>query len=362
MRRIIVTGAGGGGSNNLIRSIRKSGYNVYIIGTNMDKFLLIKSLADKNYVLPPGTDIKYIPALNKLIDIEKVELVVPNSDTEVRVISENREKLKCRVFLPKKETVRLCQDKYKMIRYLSKKGVDVPETLEIKSLDDVDEVCERLMSKSNSNCLWCRLRDSSGSMASLPVKDAEQAKFWIKYWRDMRGVSERRFIISEYLPGRDYAFQSIWKDGEIVIGKTCERISYIFERQMPSGQSSTPKIARLVYNEDVVETCVKAVKAIDNEATGNFCIDLKEDAEGVPHITEINIGRFFMITNIFNLSGKYNMAEIYLKLAFDEPVRIEERLKFRDIDENVYLIRGLDTLPDVVNINVLEKKINYIEI
>lgn len=344
-KSVIVTGAGGGGSNNLIRSLRKSKLDLFIVGTNVNKFYLRKSTADKNYLIPRGTDKYYIPVINELIRRENIDLVIPNNDTEVRSISENREKINSRIFLPRKRTVRICQDKLLLYKCLSREGVNVAKTVHLKGVDAVDDAFKKLGLVDQK--LWCRMRWGSGSRGSLPVNKPEQVRFWMKYWEEMRDVSSDSFLLSEFLPGKDYAFQSIWKNGEAILGKTCERLSYVFAENMPSGSSSTPQVGKLVYNPEVIETCVDAVRAIDKTATGNFCIDLKENFNGQPCVTEINVGRFFMITNIFNLVGKYNMAEIYVRLAFDEELHVAENSRFKDIEEDVYLLRELDTLPRI---------------
>ena len=36
------------------------------------------------------------------------------------------------------------------------------------------------------------------------------------------------FLLCEYLPGRDYAVQSLWHEGELIQAKTCERLEYLF--------------------------------------------------------------------------------------------------------------------------------------
>ena len=46
-------------------------------------------------------------------------------------------------------------------------------------------------------------------------------------------------------------------------------------------------------------------------AHGVFNFDLKENEAGIPCITEINAGRFAMITNIYDLIGRHNMAASY---------------------------------------------------
>lgn len=187
------------------------------------------------------------------------------------------------------------------------------------------------------------MRKGSGSAGALPVATPDHARSWIKYWQEMRQTPEGMFTLSEFLPGRDYAFQSIWKNGKLILAKTCQRLEYHFARMMPSGASSTPALGKLVRNPHVNQICTDVVRAIAPDATGMFSIDLKEDSDGKPCITEINIGRFFMITIIFNISGKYNMAETYLRLAFDEEVIIPKDAQYDDIGtEDTYLIRGLD--------------------
>ncbi|MFC2175118.1 hypothetical protein ACFLQ2_04625 [archaeon] len=347
-RKMILCGAGGGGGNNLIRSIRKSGYPITIIGTNMDPYALAKSTADKNYLMPSGKDPSYVDKVNRIIEREGADLITPNNDTEVGVISENREKINCKTFLPSKEAVRACQDKLEFYNHCKKNGIPVAEARLVSDLDEVEKHFEELPGDK----LWCKLRQCSGSQGSLPVNSPEQVKFWVEYWEKMRNIQKRQFLLLEYLPGRDFAFQSVWKDGELVIAKCCERKSYFFARNMPSNTSSTPQLAKMTKDQRVYDICVKAIKSLDPKPHGNFCCDLKENINGDPCMTEINIGRFFMITNIFDLTGKYNTAEMHLRSAFGDP--LPEMDPYGDIDESVYMIRDLDTEPTIVTKEQLE--------
>jgi len=352
-KTVLITGAGGGGSNNLIRSIQRSGYPVRLVGSNADRFILSRSLAERNYLLPRGDSGKgYAEALNRIAAAEKLDLIVANNDTEVRGISAVRDRLDAPVFLPSHATIEMCQDKFTLSSHLEAHGFRMAKTVSIQDLDRVEEAFAQFPDQER---LWCRMRKGSGSAGSLPVSKPEQVRFWVKYWQEMRGVPENMFLLSEYLPGRDYAFQSVWKDGQLVLAKTCERVAYLFARLMPSGTSSTPQIGRLVNNPVVNDICTRAVQSIDPHATGMFSIDLKEDRSGLPCITEINIGRFFMITIVFNAVGRHNMAETYLKLAFNEPVEIPASERYDDIgSEETYLIRGIDNEPGVISRSALE--------
>ena len=97
------------------------------------------------------------------------------------------------------------------------------ETYHVEKIDDVDII----FSKFDSDLLWCRAIKGAGSKGATKVKDSEQAKWWIKYWNEMRGMKISDFTISEFLPGKDFACQSTWKDGELILMKAAERLSYI---------------------------------------------------------------------------------------------------------------------------------------
>jgi carbamoyl-phosphate synthase large subunit len=164
------------------------------------------------------------------------------------------------------------------------------------------------------------------------------------YWGEMRGVPARSFILSEYLPGRDLGCQSLWKEGTLVLIKTYERLSYLGTGSQPSQVSSVAALAKTVFEPRVVDICKKAVRALDPRASGVFSVDLRESAGGVPCITEINAGRFSSATNIFDLTGKYNMAATYVRLALGGPVDLRDEY---DVARDYYMLRDVDTPPGV---------------
>lgn len=339
--RLLVMGAGTGGSNNLIRSLRAGDPSLFIVGCHDDRFILKKSSADRNYLIPSSTHPRFFAGLRSVIAAEKIDLLIPNHDPDVRAVSRLRAKISCHTFLPRNAVIGLCQDKYKLTAFLRGRGVPAPLTYPVNDPDAIEEIFHRL---APASLLWCRIRTGSGSMGALPVKSPQQARSWIEYWEEMRGVPATSFTLSEYLPGRDFSLQCLWKEGTLILVKMSERLSYFGGAHSPSGVSSTPALAKTVFEPRVVEVCSAAIRALDKQASGVFCFDLKEDASGVPCVTEINAGRFAMITNIYDLTAKHNMAVTYVHLALGEPVNIRDE---HDIAEDHYLVRDLDTLPSI---------------
>ena len=350
-RRLLLTGAGSAATSNLIRSLRAGHRALTIVGCHSDRFLLKKSSADRNYLVPALSHSDYLAALRRVIARERIELLIPTTDAEVRAFTRPRARLASRVFLPRQRIVDLCQDKYRLNVALRARRVPAPLTFPVTSLRSLEAIFERLPARMP---VWCRVRSGSGSTGAIPVRTPAQARSWISYWTEMRGVPAPSFILSEYLPGRDFSCQAIWKAGELVAVKTCERLSYFGGGSNPSGTSSISQLAKTVFAPDVVAVCTDAVRAIDPRASGAFNFDLRESSHGVPCITEINAGRFPSGTNIFDLTGRVNLAATFVRVALDEPVALREAY---DPAEGYYSVRDLDTLTGVFHADELFDKI-----
>jgi glutathione synthase/RimK-type ligase-like ATP-grasp enzyme len=340
--RVLVTGAGSGLGNNVIRSLRAAEPGVVVIGAHSDRFLLAKSAADASYLVPPADAAGHVGALRRLVARERVALVVPTSDHDVRLLSRHRRRLGARVFLPRHPVIELCQDKYRVSAYLRAHGVPAPLTLPVRRSDDV----RRLFRRLPPGRAWCRIRRGSGSYGAAPVDGPAQARAWMRLWREMRGVPAREFTLCEYLPGRDFGCQSVWDRGRMVLAKTFERLAYFGGGSQPSGVSSVASLARSVDEPAVVDVCRAAVAALDARGSGLYCIDLKADAAGVPHVTDVNVGRFSLTTGLYDLIGKHSTAEVYLGLALGRPIEIAEPY---DVAPDHYLVRDVDTTPAIVH-------------
>lgn len=348
-RSILITGAGSGPSNNLMRSMRNADAAISLVGCHSDRFLLKKSNADRNFLIPPiesnefEGDTPFSRALHALVQQTGVDALVPGNDRDARAIAavQMRNPLPCHTLLPPLATIETCQDKYVVSTFLRERGIPAPRTYEILDRNSLLEAWRALRDPALA---WCRIRRGFASKGATKVRDAEQAWQWISYWHTMRGVPVEEFTLCEFLPGRDYNVQGLWQDGRVVLIKMCERLSYLNADHQPSGMSSTPAVAKTIWDKRAIDACEAGLLAIDRHASGVFNFDLKENAAGVPCITEINAGRFAMITNIYDLTGRHNMAGCYLKMMFGEHTTVDD--PYDDAGEN-YLIRDLDTLPEV---------------
>jgi carbamoyl-phosphate synthase large subunit len=270
--------------------------------------------------------------LKKIIKTEKIEFIHSQPDPEVRFISEHRDKFP-KTFLPSQEAIRIAQDKFLFSKLMEKYHIPCPKTIKVYNSSIIFDILN-----SNYKKYWLRAAQGAGSLAALPVVNYDLAFQWIEYWRS-RGVGWNDFILSEFLPGKEYAFQSLWNKGKLVTSAARQRIEYLFQSRMPSGQSSTPTIAKSIHNKKVNDVAISAIRVLDRNASGIFCVDLKENDKGIPCVTEINVGRFFTTSLFFTQAGS-NMPYYYIKLAYGE--KLNKLPQINAVPKDLYWIRQID--------------------
>lgn len=338
MKRILVTGAGGTPGYNFVKAIRSSQNKLYIVGTDSSQYHIhLAREVNKAYVVPRYDHEEYIEKLNEIIKNEDLQFVHAQPDVEVGRISRDREKLKAKIFLPDKKTVELCHNKFKLIQHLNTKNLPSAENTLIENEEDLKTAFQELGPR-----IWLRAIRGAGGRGSLPVENLEHARAWVDYWD---GWGD--FVAEEYLPGRNMAWQALFKEGELVTSLVWERIEYIIAHVSPSGITGTPSVARIIENKEVNHIATNVVESITRRPNGIFSMDFKEDQTGTPCVTEINPGRFFTPSYMYVKAG-FNLPHIYLKLAFNE--EIPELPKTNAFKHRILWIRGIDIEPASIKI------------
>ncbi len=340
LKRILCTGAGGPAGINFTQSLRISGEKMFLVGTDSNEFFIHLAITDKTVRVPLAKATNYIDTLNEIIRKEKIEFLHPQPDVEVEVVSENREKIKATTYLPSKAAVKACQDKLESARVWRKKGVPVARIIQVQKDEDINRAFEDFGSP-----IWIRARHGAGGKGSTPADNPETAVNWIRYWR-ARGV-DWDFIAQEHLPGRNVAFHSLWKDGELVTSMARERLEYIYAYLAPSGITGTPAVQKTVHDDAVNKAGTDAVLSIDPKFNGIASVDLKSNRDGEPCVTEINPGRMFTTSFFFSYASKAlrkdycaNIPYLYTRLAYKES--IPDMPKYNVLPSGVFWIRHMD--------------------
>ncbi len=349
MKRILITGAGGSPSANFIRSLRKANEKFYIVGTDSDKYYLMRGEVDKRYLVPSATHPLYFDIINTIIKKEKLEFVHIQNDFEIGIISENREKINAQLFLPSKETIKICQDKFQSYEKWKKAGIKIPQTMMINNTNDLKKAF-----KLYKNNLWIRAIKGAGGKGALPVTDFNTAKNWIDL---NKGWGE--FTASEMLEKTSITWMSIWNNGELVVAQGRKRLTWELAKISPSGVTGATGTGLTVSDPLLDKLAVKTIKAIDKKPHGLFAVDMTYDSKGIPNPTEINIGRFFT-THLFFTELGVNMPYIFTQIAYGEKPQLPKK-PINPIKPNFLWIRGIDFEPVLTTTKEVEKYVKNLE-
>ena len=319
MKSILVTGAGGSAGHNVCWSLRvsKDGRSLALTGSDVDRTSLeLNTWLDHSFHLPGAHDREYVVALNKVIEKENVELVMPQPDPEVERVSAERAGIRARVFLPNPQTVSTCLDKFMALSRWSEAGL---RTKPVPISQDDPSIMQRIH-QLDYPC-WIRAREGAGGLMSCKATSPSIAEHWVRFHWDQE--IKANFVAEEYLPGRDYCFMSLWNNGGLVTSMIRERLSWVGHRVVGSG--GTSKLNRVVHSDIVNNKALKAISAVSEKPHGIFCVDLKENSKDVPCPTEINC-RFTTNVHYLTLASiklghpEWNFPWVAARLALGEDI------------------------------------------
>lgn len=348
MKRILVTGAGGTPTTNFVRSLRDSPEKYYFIGVDINKYYLHRAETDERHLIPQADSQDYIDFLKQIILETKPDFIYMQPDQEIAIISLHRDELPVKLFLPDHKTIELCQDKFKSYQKWDGAGLKVPKTILINEEEDLQSAFT-----SFGSPVWLRAVISpGGGKGSFRAPDIKIAKAWIDYCQGWGN-----FTVSECLQPETVTWQSIWKDGKLIVAQSRKRLYWEFANRAPSGVTGLTGTGVTISDPVLDDIAERAVWAVDDKPNGIFSVDLTFDKDGVPNPTEINIGRFFT-THYFFTSAGLNMPYILMKLAFDEPLPTISK-KINPLKSDLIWIRGLDFLPilsDLKQVQIYENE------
>lgn len=346
MKRILIGGAGGTPSINFVRSLKHvQGEEFYTIGITSDKYDIFKSETNERHLVPPAKDPAYVPVLRDIITETHPDFFHMQNDAEVKVVSDHRDDLPVRTFLPAKQTVDICVNKLLSYQRWQTAGLTVPKTMEIHTPEDLQRALNELGPK-----IWIRFNEGAFGYGAVPTDDFQFAKIWIDFYKGWG-----KFSASECLEPNSVTWMSLWKDGALIVAQGRKRLYWAFGNRNLSGVTGITGTGVTVSDQQVDDIAQHAILAIDSKPNGIFSVDLTYNHQGIPNPTEINIARFFT-THLFFTEAGLNMPELYLKLAFNEPLPVIPK-RINPLPPGLAWIRGMDVTPILTTEQAIEKNV-----
>jgi len=219
MIRILVTGVGSLLGQGILKSINDSSLDYSVTGTDYFPSAVGLYWVDKGYLLPDIlkpeiNEEEWINALIKVINEEKIDIVLPGLDFEIPIMSRNKttfEKQTGAVLLvSSEEIVTVGNDKWETVKYLKANSFHYPESCLPHEIDN--------FLRSNSFPLIVKPRFGHTSKNVFFVKNETELHEAIRKCD--------KPIIQEYLgdPKQEYTCGAICIDSEIVTLISLRRI------------------------------------------------------------------------------------------------------------------------------------------
>jgi len=306
--KVLITGACGVTSRAVVRSLKlsKHYHDTIFIGTDVaeNPYGFFEGLYSKIYKCPHVNDPKYYEWMNGLCKKENPDaaIIMP----ELESIFWSARGFPATTILPPPKFSHIVISKARL--YSSLTGTDLIPKFSILEKDDL--LKGRALKKWP---IWLRDFSEAGSSGKGSFLASNHAD--VVAWVTINPKIDK-YLVADYLPKGNYACHLLFDQGNIVKIACYERLEYFMARTTISGISGNICKGRLLWDDRLPAISEKAVRKIldftGEEMNGLIAVDLKEDENGLPRITEINL-RHVAATYAFALAG-FNLAEAHLSL------------------------------------------------
>jgi len=282
---VLLTCAGGLVAPGIIRLIKDMPEVERVVAANASDEAIGFYFADEHHVIPMGDSPGYADALLQLCRDEDISVVIPASDEEVGAVSVARNRFvpEVGVVCSSGEATTCALDKGDMLSFLKARGIAVPDYSLPVSKEELVRETERLGYPNRPVVAKPRRgRGGRGVRILEPRVDVAFGRSMqglkLEWYVDsIRDEDVEKIILMEHLPGADYSIDTLSRQGELVGVAPRRRLTAL------GGPSQTGEV---VQDESLTEQVGQIVKAFGFDSLAN--IQLKENADGVPCVYEIN--------------------------------------------------------------------------
>jgi len=208
---VLVTGVGGRSvGHQILHGLLLLGSKYRVIACDASAYAYGLYQVPNRYRIPRADSPGYLGALQTLAKEEKVDVILPGTEPEVRVLAEAREKFEafgCTVLVNPSHVVQTCSDKAVLARWLEKNGFDTPKSVAAQEWRQLVGACAfPIVAKPTSN---------SGASRNVDILNNESE---IRQYLALL-PSGREVIFQQYIEGMNSEYTvgiMISKQGEII--------------------------------------------------------------------------------------------------------------------------------------------------
>ena len=279
--------------------------------------------ADKAYIIPRIGDDNYIASIIDICNKESINLIVPTIDTELLILSENREKIekntKAKVLVSDVNVIKICRNKTHSQKFFEENHFGVPKQIDINFT-------------GNQNLkfpMFIKPEDGSSSVNTFKVENMEELQFFSKYIK--------KPIIQEYIIGTEYTVDAF-------LNFSSEIISIVPRERIATRGGEIIK-GRIVKDKRIIDDVTRLLKIL--KPIGQITIQCMKTVDEIKYI-EIN-PRFGGGAPMSIKAGANSCKNLYKLLqgkSLDYTEDYRENIMFLRFDDAIMLNENMEIVND----------------
>lgn len=258
---ILVTGAGGGVGQSIIKSLQETEYRV--VAANADVLGTGLHAVARSYTVPHASAPDYVDRLLEICQIEDCRLLFPGLDTELAVLAQSRERFEAagtQVVVSTPEVVALADDKLETHDFVARHKFPAPATFPLTA-DITQHLTYPFILKPKTG--------GARSQGICVIREPGELAYRLET------VDTHNYVAQEYIEGDEYTCGTVNLDGH------CRGV-IVMKRVLRDGDTYQAFVVR----DPIIERCVEAAaETLKPFGACNFQLRLRD---GVPFIFEIN--------------------------------------------------------------------------
>ncbi len=302
--RVLITGIGGNVGQGVLKSLRTSNRDFYVVGIDMESLSAGFSLVDSYHQTPRTGDPSFYGAFEAIVREEAIEAVYVCSPAELEFFADQKAPLEgelgLSIFVNPPDVVRIGSDKLKTAEFLRDAGFAFPETVLSTDAEGVEQLIERY-----GFPVFVKPRAGFSSRNVFLVNSTREIEAASALVPDL--------VVQRYLPDPNSEYTAATLSGS---DKKVHSL-IVFRRDLLQG---TTYRTELIQDQGLEDQLVRIVEALG--AVGPCNLQFRV-VDGVPYVFEIN-PRFSGTSGIRYLYG-FNDCEmifelLHLKIEVPKPV------------------------------------------
>ncbi len=299
-KKALITGIGGDIGQSVAKCLKDIGYDIDLIGCDVDSYSAGKKLCEKFFQSPWAIETEeYLNFIQKLIDEEGVNYVFPTTESEIEFYDKYQDYFrnkKLTIFINDSNIIKTFLDKYETVNFLRSNKLPYPKTYTIETYNG--ELSFPVLLKQRKGC---------GGKGLKIINDEDEFVFFKRKMKDA--------IVQEIIgsPDEEYTVG--------VFSTSKEVYSISFKRVL--GYGSLTKVAQLVYDDEIKVIAERVANACSLKGVLNIQLRKRYEGNYVPFEINPRISSTVYLRHFFGFQD----VKWWIDLIENRP--IEYKLKYR---------------------------------